>query len=221
MGSNVILRFPLCVEGRGKLVLGDRCEIRKRAELGIGAGGRLEIGPDSCVGSGVVIRIGSEYALQLGSHSLVEDGSRFYVNGVWKIGEHCAIATNCAIFARESGQQASFNVGDGTHIGDFTIIDVCDDVIIGNDVALGPLCILYTHDHDYEKSDSAAWKGPLKKGKITIGNGAWIGARVTILPGVTIGPRAVVAAGAVVTKDVPAGALVGGVPARVLKFLSD
>lgn len=50
-----------------------------------------------------------------------------------------------------------------------------------------------------------------------MGNHVWIGTRVTLLPGVTVGDGAVIAAGAVVTKDVPAGALVGGVPAKVLK----
>jgi len=52
---------------------------------------------------------------------------------------------------------------------------------------------------------------------ITLKERCWIGANVTVLPGVTIGPRAVVAAGSVVAKDVPAGAVVGGVPARVIR----
>ena len=52
---------------------------------------------------------------------------------------------------------------------------------------------------------------------VTIGDRVWIGARATVLKGVTIGDGAVVAAGALVTRDVPAGALVGGVPAKVLK----
>lgn len=54
---------------------------------------------------------------------------------------------------------------------------------------------------------------------VVIGNGVWIGANVTILGGVNIGDGAVVAAGAVVTKDVPAKTLVGGVPAKVIKQL--
>lgn len=54
--------------------------------------------------------------------------------------------------------------------------------------------------------------------KVTIGNDVWIGANVCVLPGVTIGDGAVLAAGAVVTKDVPAYAIVGGVPAKVIKY---
>ncbi len=57
-------------------------------------------------------------------------------------------------------------------------------------------------------------------GKVTIKKNAWIGMNVTICPGVTIGEYAVVGAGAVVTKDVPDYAVVAGVPAKVIKYLS-
>ena len=56
---------------------------------------------------------------------------------------------------------------------------------------------------------------------IRIGKGVWIGANATVLAGVTIGDHAVVAAGAVVTKDVPARAIVGGVPARFIKYIDE
>jgi maltose O-acetyltransferase len=55
---------------------------------------------------------------------------------------------------------------------------------------------------------------------VTIGNGAWLGARCTILPGVNVGEGAIVAAGAVVTHDVPANTMVAGVPARAIRDLS-
>lgn len=216
IGRKVQLEFPLCIEGRGRLILGDYCSVRRVADLGIGARGCLELAPHSVVDSRVGIRVGEDCSFKLGERSTIEEGSRFYVNGEWAIGSDCAIATNCAIFAREAAQSARLAIGDGTHIGDYTMIDVCADVVIGSEVALGPSCILYTHDHDHTQAGTVAWKGPLKKGPIVIGDGAWVGARVTILPGVTIGAQAVVAAGAVVTKDVPAGAVVGGVPAKIL-----
>ncbi|MBV4357845.1 hypothetical protein KTO63_11845 [Parasegetibacter sp. MAH-26] len=59
----------------------------------------------------------------------------------------------------------------------------------------------------------------MKKAPITIEDGAWIGSRVTILPGVTIGEKSIIAAGAVVTKDVEPYTLVGGVPAKIIKHL--
>ena len=57
--------------------------------------------------------------------------------------------------------------------------------------------------------------------KVVLGKNVWVGAHATILPGVTIGDNAVIAAGAVVTKDVPANAVVGGVPAKVLKMIEE
>lgn len=61
-------------------------------------------------------------------------------------------------------------------------------------------------------------QGSLPKQKVTIGNDVWIGTRVVILPGVHIGNGSIIAAGAVVSKDVPKYAVVGGVPAKVIKY---
>jgi maltose O-acetyltransferase len=90
-------------------------------------------------------------------------------------------------------------------------ITICDHVVIGPEV------MLITSTHEYGGPEHRA--GRLAAAPIVLEPGAWIGARATILPGVTIGRGAVVAAGAVVNRDVPANALVGGVPARVLRQL--
>ncbi len=86
----------------------------------------------------------------------------------------------------------SITIGDGVAIADGALIRDCDD-----------------HDIQYD--------GYEKTAPVVIGDHVWIGQRATILKGVTIGDNAVVAAGAVVTKDVPANAIVGGVPAKVIR----
>ncbi|MFB9054537.1 acyltransferase [Formosa undariae] len=91
------------------------------------------------------------------------------------------------------------------------------DVNRGSDVAIGPNCTLYTHDHDYSDKIVAAWKGVIISNPIIIKNGAWIGSNVTILPGATIGNRAVIAAASVVTMNVESETIVEGVPAKFIK----
>lgn len=83
-------------------------------------------------------------------------------------------------------------------------------------ITIGEGCAI-SHDFTIMDSDAHELNGSINSNPIHIGNHVWIGTRVTILNGVTVGDGAVIAAGALVTKDVPAGSLVGGVPARVLK----
>lgn len=95
-------------------------------------------------------------------------------------------------------------------------------ITIGNYVLIGPNCSLIAANRDYSN-----WQAPIYFGTeyvhkpIVIEDDVWIGERVTISAGVTIHRGAVVGAGAVVTKDVPAYAIAGGVPAKVIKFRFD
>lgn len=89
-------------------------------------------------------------------------------------------------------------------------------ITIEDDVLIGPKVNLITENHPLDPADRQA----LLLKPIIIKKNAWIGAAVTILPGVTIGENAVVAAGAVVSKDVPANTVVGGIPARHIKNIN-
>lgn len=88
-------------------------------------------------------------------------------------------------------------------------------IAIGDNSLIGPQVKLITENHPLDP----AKRHYLVAQPITIKENVWIGAGATILPGVTIGQNAVVAAGAVVSKDVPANTVVGGVPAKVLKTI--
>jgi acetyltransferase-like isoleucine patch superfamily enzyme len=89
-------------------------------------------------------------------------------------------------------------------------------ITIEDDVLIGPRVNLVTENHPLEPSDRKA----LVTKPILIKRNAWIGAGATILPGVTVGENAVVAAGAVVAKDVSANMIVTGVPAKIIKNIS-
>lgn len=90
-------------------------------------------------------------------------------------------------------------------------------IVIGDGALIGHNVVLATLNHSLAVRD----RQDLIPGPIRIGKNAWIGSNVTILPGVTVGDGAVVAAGAVVTKDVSAYTVAGGVPARMLRPLTE
>lgn len=94
------------------------------------------------------------------------------------------------------------------------------EIIIEDDVLLGSCVHFYTTDHCYNNITLPIYdQGDLPTGTIRVCCGSWIGANSTILKGVTIGQNSVVAAGSVVTKDVPPFCVVGGVPAKVIKTI--
>ncbi len=88
---------------------------------------------------------------------------------------------------------------------------------IGDDCLIGHQVVIATLNHDPAPSE----RGSMIAAPVKLGRRVWVGAHATILPGVTIGDNAIVAAGAVVTKDVPANTVVGGVPAKFIKYVDD
>jgi maltose O-acetyltransferase len=110
-----------------------------------------------------------------------------------------------------------FSVGDSSFISGPLHVDMGAAVRIGHRVQLGHHVVLLTLEHEIGPSENRC--GDLVAKPITIGDGVWIASRVTILPGVSIGNGAVVAAGAVVRRDVAPNTLVAGVPARFVRDL--
>lgn len=102
-------------------------------------------------------------------------------------------------------------IGEGTVIGDHAFLDGRDKLKIGNHVDIASSVAVYNSEHDINREDFSAKDSPVE-----IGDYVFIGPRAVILPGVKIGKGAVIAAGAVVTKDVPAFKVVGGVPAGII-----
>ncbi|MEI8082058.1 MAG: DapH/DapD/GlmU-related protein [Actinomycetes bacterium] len=102
-------------------------------------------------------------------------------------------------------------IGQRTFINWRVFVDAAAPVSIGNDVSVGMGAMLVTSDHHLGDAQKRA--GAVKHRPIIVGNGVWIGARALIMPGVSVGDGAVIAAGALVTRDVAADTLVKGVPA--------
>ena len=88
----------------------------------------------------------------------------------------------------------------------------CAEIVIGDDVQIGPAVQIYTATHPLDASQRRA--GLEAARPVHIGNNVWVGGAAVLLPGVSVGDDAVIGAGSVVTRDVPAGAVVAGNPAR-------
>lgn len=116
------------------------------------------------------------------------------------------------IYARlKIGDVSRFNIGCLFNLG--------ADITIGDNVAFGHNVTILTETHEIGPSSSRS--GPLIAKPVKIGHGCWIGANATILPGVTIGDGTIIAANALVTKDIPANTVAAGMPARVVRQLPE
>lgn len=206
IGRNVLIH-PHVVLNSG-VILGDSVEIFPGVVIGKepkGAGAlartpefesRVVIGADCSIGPHAVIF----YDVEIGPNTLIGDGA--------SIREQCRVGSRC-IISRYVTVNYNTQIGDRTKIMDLT--HVTGNCVIGDDVFVS-LTVGMTNDN---LAGSAGYQKDRIKGP-TICNGAIIGAGATLLPDIVIGERAVVGAGAVVTRDVPPGVLVMGVPARVV-----
>ncbi|MEW2015354.1 DapH/DapD/GlmU-related protein [Rhodococcus sp. NPDC076796] len=109
------------------------------------------------------------------------------------------------------------SVGRNSTINYRCLFDNRAPVTIGSRVGVGPDVLFLTSSHDWR--DPRCRAGTSELSPITVEDGVWIGARAVLLAGVTVGRGAIVAAGSVVSRDVEANVMVGGIPAKVIKRL--
>jgi len=117
----------------------------------------------------------------------------------------------------ESLSHPKISIGSGTYINRNTFLDASLEITIGKECGIGPGCYITDHDHGTD-TDLSPLAQALISRPTQIGDRVWIGANVTILKGVIIGDGAVIGAGSVVTKNIPAGAIAVGSPAKVLRY---
>jgi maltose O-acetyltransferase len=121
---------------------------------------------------------------------------------------------------------ASFGSGRDLTIGDNSGIGIdCQvpaNIQIGSDVMMGPQVLIIGQNHKFDDlSVPMRLQGRAEASPVVIEDDVWVGARSIVLPGIRIGRGAIIAAGAVVTKDVPPYAICGGNPARVIRLRTE
>lgn len=129
----------------------------------------------------------------------------------FSLGRQSVIESYCCI----NNAVGDVVIGDDTRVGIHNTI--IGPVTIGSHVNLAQGITVTALNHNFDDSDKRIDEQGVSTSQVVIGDDVWIGANAVVLPGVTIGTHSIVAAGAVVTKDVPPHSLVAGVPAKIIK----
>ena len=141
-------------------------------------------------------------------------GGKLRVFWIKRIIRHCGKNVN---IERGADLTPDVSIGDNSGIG--IRCQIYGSVSIGSNVLMGPEVVVYTQNHKFEDADKFIIdQGYKEEQNVLIGDDVWIGRRVMIMPGSRIGNGCVVAAGAIVKKNIPYYAVVGGVPAKIIKY---
>ncbi|MFD2092789.1 acyltransferase [Blastococcus deserti] len=112
-----------------------------------------------------------------------------------------------------------FSLGARSGLGDYCHVGASGGVVIGDDVICGSYVSFHSQEHVFSDSSRPVRDQGVTEVGISVGDGCWLGVKVTVLDGTVIGPNSVVAAGAVVKGNFPPRSLIAGVPARVIRSL--
>ncbi|RZJ66074.1 MAG: acyltransferase [Flavobacterium sp.] len=136
------------------------------------------------------------------------------IGGIIEVGKKTELLHGSLLMA----YGGKITIGENCSINPYTVLYGHGGLTIGNNVLIASHCVIIPSNHNFDDiSIPINHQGETKKG-ISISDDVWIGAGCRILDGVTIGKGAIIAAGAVVNKDVPEYAIMGGVPAKLIRM---
>ena len=171
---------------------------------------------------GKSVRIRYPQYLEVGRNFIVEDGVEIMAlstDGI-RCGDNVTIGAYASIkpssyYGRNIGE--GLTIGNNSNIGRYSYIGCSGHIVIGNNVMMGPRVSLFAENHNFDDTDRLIRDQGVLRKSIFIDDDCWLASSSTILAGVTIGKGSVVAAGSVVTHDVPPYSVVAGSPARVIR----
>ncbi len=154
---------------------------------------RVQFDAGCDIGPGLFLKIGPAGAIKFGEKCVLDRFMTIETHGVLRVGARTIFGHHCTLSAIHSLE-------------------------IGEDCLIADLVDIRDHDHNFERLDIPIRSQGATAAPVKIGNGVWLGAKVTVVRGVTIGDNAIIGANAVVTKDIPANAIAVGIPAKVVKY---
>ncbi|AXF05541.1 acyltransferase [Paraburkholderia hospita] len=170
------------------------------------------------MGRGVRLRFARN--IEMGRYSVIGDGA--ILSGLGRNGLRLGDRVNVGAYARlvvgtDIGRPGSYiHIGDGCGIGEYSSVGGSGGVTIGRNTIIGQHFTAHPENHNFSDLSRPIREQGTTRKPIVIGDDCWLGARVTVLAGVTIGEGCVIAAGSVVTRDVPPLSVVAGIPGRIV-----
>jgi lipopolysaccharide O-acetyltransferase len=153
-----------------------------------------------------------------GSNSVIQLPVRVHGASRIAVGSGVFVGANSWLQVLSGGEGPAITIGDGAAIAGHCVLSATESITIGSNVSLARNVYIADHTHAYTEADRPVLaQGLAGISGVEIGDGAWLGENVTVLPGVRIGCGAVVGANSVVGSDIPDYALALGAPARVVR----
>jgi acetyltransferase-like isoleucine patch superfamily enzyme len=201
-----LLRYELCLLLFGGLPGGIGYLLRKHFFAALFG----RVGSGTILGRGMTLRhparifLGDRVAID--DHCMVDAGG-----GEIRVGDDVIVSRNCVLQAKTG----PLTIGNRTDIGCNAVLSAISGIEIGESVLLAANVYIGGARYGTDRSDIPFMdQGSYSRGPVSIGSGSWLGAGATVLDGVRVGAMCVIGAGAVVTRDVPDGGAVAGIPAR-------
>lgn len=157
-----------------------------------GRGRRLRVGKDC--------RILNPHKIEVGNNVIIDNNVELLVNTI-----------------SQTSSKPLLILGDYVHLSKYNCIGCTGRVVLESHVRLAPYVHITDRNHCYDDISHPIWKQPIVVKDVYIGSETWIGFGAQIMPGVHIGKHCVIAAGSIVTKDIPDYCVVAGNPARIIK----